>query len=101
MARQVLREYPSARWLISFNVKNIDEVIDAIKAWLGLSSDTRWPIIFNNYDNPKLASNKDPAAVEITKFLSEVYQGLVLVTTRSSQVQIGRLIYVTKLKDFA
>jgi hypothetical protein len=80
-------------------MKNLDEVIDAVKAWLGLLSNTRWLMIYDNYDNPKLASNKDPSAVDITKFLPEVYQGSVLVTTRSSQVQIGRLIHVTKLQS--
>ena len=99
VAKQILREYPSARWLSSVNMKNIDEVIDAVKAWQGLPYNTRWLIIFDNYDNPRLPSNKDPAAVDITKYLPEAYQGSVLITTRSSQVQIGRLIQVTKLKD--
>jgi hypothetical protein len=99
VARQVLREHSSPRWLSSVDIKNLDEVIDAVKAWLGLLSNTRWLMIYDNYDNPKLASNKDPSAVDITKFLPEVYQGSVLVTTRSSQVQIGRLIHVTKLED--
>ena len=56
-------------------------------------------MIYDNYDNPKLVSNKDPTTVDIAKFLAEVYQGSVLITTRSSQVQIGRLIHVTKLED--
>jgi len=47
----------------------------------------------------RLASNKDPTTVDITKYLSEAYQGSVLITTRSSQVQIGHLIQVTKLGD--
>ena len=56
-------------------------------------------MIYDNYDNPRLASNKDPAAVDITKYLPEAYQGSVLITTRSSQVQIGHLIQVSKLED--
>ena len=56
-------------------------------------------MIYDNYDNPKLASNKDPAAVDIAQFLPDVYQGSVLITTRSSQVQIGHLIRITKLQD--
>jgi hypothetical protein len=56
-------------------------------------------MIYDNYDNPRLASNKDLAAVDITKYLPEAYQGSVLITTRSSQVQIGHLIQVTKLGD--
>jgi hypothetical protein len=80
-------------------MKNLDEVIDAVKAWQGLSYNTRWLMIYDNYDNPKLASNTDPAAIDLTKFLPEVYQGSVLVTTRSSKVEIGHLIQVTKLVD--
>jgi hypothetical protein len=99
MAKQILRAYPSARWLGTVDMKNLDDVIDAVKAWLGLPYNTRWLVIYDNYDNPRLVSNKDPAAVDITKFLPEVYQGSVLVTTRSSEVEIGHLIQVTKLGD--
>jgi hypothetical protein len=99
VAKQILRAYPSARWLGTVDMKNLDDVIDAVKAWLGLPYNTRWLVIYDNYDNPRLGSNKDPAAVDITKFLPEVYQGSVLVTTRSSEVEIGHLIQVTKLGD--
>jgi hypothetical protein len=99
VARQILREHPSARWLSSVNMKNLDEVIDALKAWQSLPYNTRWLMIYDNYDNPRLASNKDPAAVDIMKFLPEAYQGSVLITTRSSQVQIGHSIHVTKLEN--
>ena len=37
-------------------------------------------MIYDNYDNLRLVSNKDPAIVDITKFLPEVYQGSVLIT---------------------
>jgi ATP/maltotriose-dependent transcriptional regulator MalT len=41
-ARQILREYPSASQLSSLDVKgNLDEVVDAVKAWLSLPQDTR------------------------------------------------------------
>ncbi|KAG4429439.1 hypothetical protein IFR05_015080 [Cadophora sp. M221] len=99
VARQILREHPSARWLSNVDMKNLDEVIDAVKEWQGLPYNTRWLMIYDNYDNPRLVSNKDPAAVDITKFLPQVYQGSVLITTRSSEVEIGRLIQVTKLRD--
>lgn len=99
IARQILREHPSASRLSSVDMKNLDEVIDAVKAWLGLANNTRWLMIYDNYDNPKLASNKDPAAVDIRKFLPEAYQGSVIITTRSSQVKIGHPIQITKLND--
>ena len=99
VARQILREYPLARGLSNIDMKNLDDVIDAVKAWLSLPYNTRWLMIYDNYDNPRPASNTDPAAVDITKFLPEVYQGSVLVTTRSSEVEIGHLRHVTKLGD--
>ena len=99
MARQILQEHPSAHWLSNVDMKNLDEVIDAVKAWQDLPYNTRWLMIYDNYDNPRLVSNKDPAAVDIAKFLPEVYQGSVFVTTRSSEVEIGHLIKVTKLGD--
>ena len=99
VAKQIFRQYPLASRLSNININNLDEVIDAVKAWQGLPYNTRWLMIYDNYDNPKLASNKDPAAVDITKYLPEAYQGSVLVTTRSSEVEIGHLIQVTKLED--
>jgi hypothetical protein len=78
--------------------ENLDEVIDGVKAWLSLPNNTRWLMIYDNYDNPKLASTLDPTAVDIRKFLPESYQGSVIITTRSSQVRIGHRIQITKLK---
>jgi hypothetical protein len=99
VAKQILREHPLASRLSSVDMKNLDEVIDAVKTWQGLPYNTRWLMIYDNYDNPKLASNKDIAALDITKYLPEAYQGSVLVTTRSSEVEIGHLVHVTKLRD--
>jgi hypothetical protein len=56
-------------------------------------------MIYDNYDNPKLPSKTDPAAVDIRKFLPESYQGLIIITTRSSQVKIGHLIQIRKLDN--
>jgi hypothetical protein len=77
--------------------ENLDEAVDAVKAWLSLPNNTRWLMIYDNYDNPKLPRNMDPTAVDIQKFLPESYQGFVLITTRSSQVKIGHPIRIRKL----
>ena len=37
--------------------------------------------------------------LDITKYLSEVYQGSVLITMRSLEVEISHLVYITKLRD--
>jgi hypothetical protein len=98
VAKQILREHPLASRLSSVDIKeNLDEVIDAVKAWLSLPNNTRWLMIYDNYDNPKLPDNADSAAVDIRKFLPESYQGSIIITTRSSQVKIGHLIRIGKL----
>lgn len=100
LARQILREHPSASRLSSVDIKrNFDEVMDAVKAWLSLPNNTRWLMIYDNYDNPKLLGNTDPAALDIRKFLPESYQGSIIITTRSSQVKIGHPIRIRKLED--
>ena len=93
VAKQILREHSSVSRLSSVDIKeNIDEVIDAVKAWLSLPNNTRWLMIYDNYDNPKMAGNTDPAAVDICKYIPESYQGSILITTRSSEVKIGHPI---------
>ncbi|PMD18044.1 HET-domain-containing protein [Hyaloscypha hepaticicola] len=88
VTRQILREYPSAGRLSSVDMKgDLDEVIDAVKAWLSLPYNTRWLMIYDNYDNPKSAKNTDLAAVDIRQFLPESYQGSVIITTRSSGLE--------------
>jgi AAA+ ATPase superfamily predicted ATPase len=100
VAKQISRQRPLASQLSSVDTKgDLDEVVDAVKAWLSLPKNTRWLMIYDNYDNPKSPGNRDPTAVDIQKFLPESYQGSVIVTTRSSQVKIGHTIYVGKLED--
>jgi hypothetical protein len=54
-------------------MENFDEVINAVKAWQGLPYNTRWLIIYDNYDNLRLVSNKDLIIVDITKYILGVY----------------------------
>ena len=100
IARQILQQHPFASQLRNVNPnKNLDQVVDAVKAWLSLPNNTRWLLIYDNYDNPKLASNTDLEAVDIENFLPEAYQGSVIITTRSPQVDIGYPIHLQKLRN--
>jgi len=100
VAKQISRQHPLASQLSNVDAKgDLDEVVDAVKAWLSLPNNTRWLMIYDNYDNPKSPGNRDPAVVDIQKFLPESYQGSVIVTTRSSQVKIGYTIHVGKFED--
>ena len=100
VAKRILRDHPSASRLSNVDMnQNLDEVVDAVKAWLSLPDNTRWLMIYDNYDNPKLPGKTDPAAVDIQRYLPESYQGSIIITTRSSQLRIGQPILIRKLGD--
>jgi hypothetical protein len=100
IARQISREHPSASRLSNMDTdENLDEVVDAVKAWLSLPDNTRWLMIYDNYDNPRLSGNTDPAAVDIRQFLPESYQRSIIITTQSSQVRFGHPIQLRKLEN--
>ena len=102
VAKQILREHPLACWLSNVDMKgDLHEVIDAVKAWLSLPNNTRWLMIYDNYDNPKLPGNTDLTALDIRKFFPESFQGSIIITTRLSQVKIGYLIQVKKLGNIS
>ncbi|OBT85618.1 hypothetical protein VE02_05176 [Pseudogymnoascus sp. 03VT05] len=100
IARQISREYPSTLQLSDVDInESLDKVVDAVKAWLSRPNNTRWLMIFDNYDNPKLPINSDATAVDIRKILPESHQGSIIITTRSSQVKIGHSMQIRKLSD--
>jgi hypothetical protein len=76
-----------------------DKVVAAVKRWQDHAKNTRWLMIFDNYDNPKVPGNTDPGMVDIHQFLPEAYHGSVIVTTRSSKVRIRSSIKVGKLEN--
>jgi ATP/maltotriose-dependent transcriptional regulator MalT len=100
VARRILREHPSASRLEAVTEDSkLDEVVDAVKRWLDHPKNTRWLVVYDNYDNPKLAGNTDRSAIDICRFLPEAYHGSIVITTRSAQVGIGHRVRLDKLKN--
>lgn len=99
IARRILREQPStATQLAMLDLdKDLDEVVNAVRAWLSLPMNTSWLMICDNYDNPKVPGNTNASALDLRQFLPEAYQGTIIVTTRSSEVKLGRCLRVQKL----
>ncbi len=71
-------------------------MVDIVKLWLDQPRNSQWLIVFDNYDNP---GSTDEAAIDIHRFLPGVDHGSIIITTRSSKVNIGHRIQVRKLKD--
>ncbi|RDW71000.1 putative nb-arc and tpr protein [Coleophoma cylindrospora] len=100
VAQQVLRHHPSNRVLSSIDQnKDLDQVVNGVKAWLDFPRNTRWLMIYDNLDNPRTPGNPDGSAVDIRQFLPRSDHGSIIITTRSSQVRQGERIHVQKLSD--
>jgi tetratricopeptide (TPR) repeat protein len=100
IAKQIPQAHPSISRLKDVDAgENLDEIVDAVKAWLSLAGNTRWLIIYDNYDNPKVPGIKDSTAIDIRKFLPQAYQGSIIITTRSPNIGLGRPIKISKLVD--
>jgi NB-ARC domain len=100
VAQQVLRHHPSTSVLSSVDLdKDLDQVVSVVKAWLDFLQNTRWLLIYDNFDNPKALGNPDGSAVDIRQFLPRSDHGSIIITTRSSQVRQGEQIHVQKLPD--
>ncbi|KAI1739644.1 hypothetical protein F4680DRAFT_131809 [Xylaria scruposa] len=98
-ARQILQQHPNASGLSALNLQHNDEVVNAVKSWLSLPCNTRWLLVYDNYDNPRLGSDTDDTGIDISRFLPEAYQGSVIVTTRSPQVDLGHMIRIRKFES--
>ena len=103
IAQHVLEDQkgkPSTSTLASVDLDgNLDQVVMAVKTWLNLQRNTRWLVIYDNYDNPRTSGNLDRSAVDIRGFLPRADHGSIIITTRSAQVSQGHRIHVQKLAN--
>lgn len=100
IARRIHQEHPSASQLGGItDDTQLDTAVSAVKRWLGQAKNTRWLLVFDNYDTPKVPGNTGRSVVDIQQFLPEAHHGSVVVTTRSSKVNVGRRLQVGKIKD--
>ncbi|KAF3031307.1 hypothetical protein E8E12_000040, partial [Didymella heteroderae] len=100
VADRIYREHPSLVHLKAVaEGSNLDEAAEAVKRWLSSAGNDRWLLIFDNYDTPKLPGHDKAGTFDIRPHLPQAHQGAVLITTRSSQLQLGRPVAVRKLQD--
>jgi hypothetical protein len=99
-AKRIYRDHPS---LVYFKAvtegSDLDKTAEAVKRWLSSAGNDRWLVIYDNYDTPKLPGHDEPGTFNIRPLLPEANHGAILITTRSSQLQVGRPVAVKKLRD--
>jgi hypothetical protein len=97
-AKRLHRYYPASELLRrAVNSKEIDDTVTHIKDWFSAKENHRWLLVFDNVDNPKLPGVEDPQAYDIQSYFPEAHQGSIIVTTRSSRLENGKVVPVPKL----
>ena len=102
IAQQILTRHPSTEVLGNVDLEgDLDRVVSAVKAWFNLRDNTRWLIVYDNYDNPRTINHSDRSTVDVRQYLPESDQGSIIITTRSASVTQGRRLHVQKLTGLA
>jgi hypothetical protein len=93
-AAEGIKDKPSfkCRWPYT-EEKGIKEAVEGVKEWLSMSRNTRWLLIFDNYDSP--------AELQVRRFFPAAQQGAIIVTTRISGLGWGQSISVEKSKSIS
>ncbi len=100
IAKRLYNEYPTSALLRTVaEEKDADRIVAVIKQWLSTRWNTECILIFDNVDIPKLPGISDPQAYDIRLYFPEAHQGSILVITRSSRLNIGKVVFVKKLLD--
>ncbi|KAL6362010.1 hypothetical protein LRP88_05493 [Fusarium phalaenopsidis] len=118
---QKLRRSPGRQTVVVHGLGGMDKDGDAslaVKRWLDEPRNNRWLLIYDNYDHPKMGGDtgevpvgdggslsrpgevdqQAPEGYDIRQYLPDTDHGAVIVTTRSSTVQIGELLRLQKLR---
>ncbi|KAG9250683.1 uncharacterized protein F5Z01DRAFT_640089 [Emericellopsis atlantica] len=117
-AIRISREHPGLGYMQSTVSDKDGDASLAVKRWLDEPRNGRWLLIYDNYDHPKMggdieeapvgdgsslgrtdeANQPAPEGYDIRQHLPVTDHGAVVVTTRSSTVQIGELLRLRKLR---
>ncbi|KAM3549110.1 hypothetical protein ARSEF4850_009032, partial [Beauveria asiatica] len=120
-AMRISREHPNLSYMqIAASDKDAD-ASQAVRRWLDEPKNDRWLLIYDNYDHPKVVSDADevpngvgdnrgktghldqqtPQSYDIRQYLPDTASdsGAVLITTRSTSVNIGSMKTLTKLES--
>lgn len=117
----ILRHHPSNAYIASaLDSRDLEETVRAVQRWLEEPTNDRWLIVYDNYDNPLLDSSKakdaghasspntefysDEAndlakAFDLRQYLPKTDHGAIVVTTRSSLVNLGQPVFLGKLTN--
>ncbi|KAK3297151.1 uncharacterized protein B0H64DRAFT_416349 [Chaetomium fimeti] len=117
-AVRILRQHPAVSYMQTTVSDKDGDASLAVRRWLDEPTNERWLLIYDNYDHPKMGGDNEEAPAgdggnsdrhseadqpalegyDIRQYLPDTDHGTVIVTTRSSTVQIGEVLRLQKLR---
>lgn len=76
-----------------------EKAIERVRQWLSEPENSRWLLIFDNYDDPKLPGIRSNSGYDIRPFFPTRSHGSFLITTRSSKLAFSVQLQLGKLED--
>ena len=73
--------------------------IEKVRRWLSEDWNSRWVLIYDNYDDPNLTNIRSSTGFDIRSFFPHRAQGSILITTRSPKLSFCRQMKLHKLED--
>ncbi|TEY63628.1 hypothetical protein BOTCAL_0153g00160 [Botryotinia calthae] len=67
-----------------------------IRKWFSEPENNKWLVIFDSYNDPQLPGIQNSNGYDIRKFFPYKAQGSILITTRSSKINLGKQLQLGK-----
>ena len=112
VARRISLDHPTVTYMENaLESDDLDRVVQATKQWLDRAGNSRWLLIYDNYDTPafgwkdadgpRTGLNVGEASdgYDIRPFFPDTHHGAILITTRLARVKLGCSISLTKLRE--
>lgn len=75
-------------------------VVSAVKDWLGLPNNERWLLVYDGYETQSLDDTDAQSEIfDLKKFLPDIRQGHILITTTMPGLGLGNQFSVGKIRN--
>lgn len=78
---------------------NPDEAVKWFQSWLSKSGNSRWLVIFDNYDDPDVPGMRSATGYDLRRFFPPRQQGFILITTRVTRLSFATQLKLRKLEE--
>ncbi len=81
------------------NLSNEEEAVKWFLAWLSKSENSRWLVIFDNYDDPDVPGMRSTTGYDLRQFFPLRQHGSILITTRVTRLSFATQLNLRKLEE--